>query len=412
MTKEPPPEILTPEDMAHMSLLNESERRRFKATRAIHLQQQGVGIHKISKIMETSKNTIYKGIRELRQGTGLDRGRVRGYGGGRKASLPKHPEWIDTFKLVIEPHLAGLPQDEDVFWISMTVPQIRKGMKGHGCDISEYYIRQILDSLGFRNRSFIKDLPMREVEERDAQFCQIADVRARCEQLGLPILSIDTKKKELIGNFKRDGKALSVGQPKSNDHDFETFAEAKIVPHGIYDVTKNVGYLTLGTNHDTSKFVCDNIARVWNQDLHRQYAQAHTIVILCDGGGSNSSSHRIVKQDLMDLANRLNMNIFVMHYPPYCSKWNPIEHRLFSQITRSWSGAPLLSIEQAAQRAARTTTSKGLTVHVNINNKTYDIQRPIDNDYERRLKWQVVHRPKLPKWNYLVKPDNPSQLIF
>ena len=117
-------------------------------------------------------------------------------------------EWIDTFKLVIEPHLAGLPQDEDVFWISMTVPQIRKGMKGHGCDISEYYIRQILDSLGFRNRSFIKDLPMREVEERDAQFCQIADVRARCEQLGLPILSIDTKKKELIGNFKRDGKEL------------------------------------------------------------------------------------------------------------------------------------------------------------------------------------------------------------
>ena len=107
MTKEPPPEILTPEDMAHMSLLNESERRRFKATRAIHLQQQGVGIHKISKIMGTSKNTIYKGIRELRQGTGLDRGRVRGYGGGRKASLPKHPEWIDTFKLVIEPHLAG-----------------------------------------------------------------------------------------------------------------------------------------------------------------------------------------------------------------------------------------------------------------------------------------------------------------
>ena len=114
----------------------------------------------------------------------------------------------------------------------------------------------------------------------------------------------------------------------------------------------------------------------------------------------------------MDLANRLDMNLLVMHYPPYCSKWNPIEHRLFSQITRSWSGAPLLSIEQAAQRAARTTTSKGLTVHVNINNKTYDIQRPIDNNYERRLKWQVVHRPNLPKWNYLVKPDNPSQLIF
>lgn len=215
------------------------------------------------------------------------------------------------------------------------------------------------------------------------------------------------QEKKLIGNFKRDGKALCVGQPKSNDHDFETFAKAKIVPHGIYDVTANVGYLTLGTNHDTSKFVCDNIARVWN-DLHQKYPQVHTMVILCDGGGSNSSSHRIVKQDLMNLANRLNMNLLVMHYPPYCSKWNPVEHRLFSQITRSWSGAPLLSIQEAAQRANRTTTLKGLTVHVNINNKTYDIQRTIEDNYERRLKWQVIHHHNLPKWNYLVKPGKVS----
>ncbi len=121
--------------------------------------------------------------------------------------------------------------------------------------------------------------------------------------------------------------------------------------------------MTMGVSHDTSKFVSDNIERVWNQYLKEQYPDAHTIAILCDGGGSNSSSHRIVKQDLMDLANRLNMRTLVMHYPPYCSKFNPIEHRLFSQITRSWNGAPLMSVEDAAEKAARTTTKTGLKVY-------------------------------------------------
>lgn len=181
------------------------------------------------------------------------------------------------------------------------------------------------------------------------------------------------------------------------------FSDGQIVPHGIYDVTKNVGYMTIGTSHDTSKFVCDNIERVWNQHLRVQYPAANTIVILCDGGGSNSSSHRIVKQDLMDLASKLDMNLLVMHYLPYCSKYNPIEHRLFSQITRSWSGAPLLSLEDAARPAAETTTSKGLTVYVDLNNKTYDIQRSIDESYDDTLKKRVVFQTVLSKWNYLVK---------
>ena len=197
---------------------------------------------------------------------------------------------------------------------------------------------------------------MREVTERDAQFVHIAEVRKQCEELGIPLLSIDTKKKELLGNFKRSGKVLCVGQPKSLDHDFESFAEGKIVPHGIYDVTRNVGYMTMGTDHDTSMFVCDNIERVWDKYLKVQYPEVNTIAILCDGGGSNSCSHKIVKQDLMDLANRLGMKLLVMHYPPYCSKYNPIEHKLFSQITRSWSGAPLLSMDDAVRRAAETTT--------------------------------------------------------
>ena len=211
---------------------------------------------------------------------------------------------------------------------------------------------------------------------------------------------------EMLGNFKREGKALSTGRLKSLDHDFATFSDGQIVPHGIYDVTRNVGYMTLGISHDTSRFVCDNIARVWREHLREQYPDAHTLVILCDGGGSNSSSHRIVKQDLMNLADRLGIRLLVVHYPPYCSKFNPIEHRLFSQITRSWSGAPLMSLQNAAQRAAMTTTKTGLKVFVHVNSKSYDIMRPIDESYQKRLAQQVIFAPELGKWNHLVKPAN------
>ncbi len=344
-------------------------------------------------------------MQELNDGYTPAQGRQRRPGGGRKSLVSQHPEWIDAIKLVIEPHCAGLPQDENVVWVSLAVPQIKVELAKKGYDMSEYVIREVLKSLGFRKRSFIKDLPLAESEDRDAQFDNIAEIRKQCEELRLPVLSIDTKKKELIGNFKRDGRVFSIGRPKVFDHDFETFAECKMVPHGIFDVAQNVGYMTLGSNHDTSEFVCDNIERIWKQHLRKMYADAKTIVLLCDGGGSNSSRHRIVKQDLMNLANRLNMNILVMHYPPYCSKFNPIEHRLFSQISRSWSGAPLTSIENAADRAAATTTSKGLTVHVNINDKTYDIKRNIDSDYERKARQRIVHQVTLPKWNYLVKPS-------
>lgn len=402
MTKKAPPESLSPTSLAFMSELNECQMRHYLAECALALGRHGVS--KVSEKMGYCKNTIRQGIRELRSGYTPGEGRIRRPGGGRKLQLPDHPEWVETFRLVIEPHLAGLPQDENVFWVSLTVPQIHRGMVDFGCEISEYHVRQILQSFGFRNRKFLKDLPMRDAKERDAQFLHISDVREKCAGLGLPILSIDTKKKELIGNFQRDGRALCVGQPKSFDHDFETFADGKIVPHGIYDVTKNECYLTIGTSHDTSKFVCDNIARVWNEHLREQYPNAHTMVLLCDGGGSNASTHRIVKQDLMNLANRLGMKLLVMHYPPYCSKHNPIEHRAFSQIDRSWRGAPLLSIEDAVKRAAATTTKTGLTVHVDVNSKTYEIKRPIDRNYELRLGWQIVFDPNLPKWNYLIKP--------
>ena len=396
-----PPEVLTTQKKLFMSTLNEYQKRRYLGTEALALGRRGVD--KISQFFDVSKNTVYASIRGTDSGYSPEAGRIRRPGGGRKSELDRHPEWFETLKIVIGPRTAGLPQDEGVIWVSMSVPDIADKMEAAGCKVSEYFVRQMPERMGFRRRSFIKDLPMREVEERDAQFKNIADIREKAAEIGLPIISIDTKKKEIIGNFKREGMVMAIGQPRSLDHDFATFSDGKIVPHGIYDVTKNIGYMTIGTSHDTSKFVCDNIERVWNEHLREQYPGADTMVILCDGGGSNSSSHRIVKQDLMRLASKLDVNLLVMHYPPYCSKFNPIEHRLFSQITRSWSGAPLLTIEDAVERAAATTTKTGLTVYVDINTKTYEIQRPIDESYKRNLRQRVVFQESLPKWNYLVK---------
>ena len=396
-----PPEVLTTQKKLFMSQLNECQRRQYLGTEALALGRRGVD--EVTQFFGVSKTTVYNSINEIKSGYSPEPGRIRRRGGGRKRLLDSHPEWLETFNLVIGPRIAGLPQDEGVIWVSMSAPEIARKMADNGCYVSEYIVRQILERLGFCRRSFTKDLPMKDVKDRDAQFQNIAEIREKAAEINLPIISIDTKKKELVGNFKREGKVLAIGHPRSLDHDFATFSDGQIVPHGIYDVTKNVGYMTIGTSHDTSKFVCDNIGHVWNEHLKEQYPRANTIVILCDGGGSNSSSHRIVKQDLMKLASRLNMNLLLMHYPPYCSKYNPIEHRLFSQITRSWSGAPLLSVEDAARRAAETTTSKGLTVYVDINTKTYDIQRPIDESYERDSRRRIIPMEALPKWNYLVK---------
>lgn len=406
MITKSPPEVLSPSDLAYMSTLNERDRRWFLATKAADLKAHGLNYRKVSKIMGTSTHTLQNGRQELLSGEGPGDGRIRRTCAGRKSVLPQHPEWTQAVVQIIEPHTAGLSQDENVVWISLSVTQIMSELSAIGYDISRYFVRQILDSLGLRERSFYKDLPMKEVKNRDEQFQRISSIREEAEAVGLPIISIDTKKKEMLGNFKREGKAFSNGQPLAYDHDFSTFSDGQIVPHGIYDVTRNVGYMTLGISHDTSKFVCDNIARVWREYLKEQYPTAHTLGILCDGGGSNSSEHRIVKQNLMDLANNLDIKLLVVHYPPYCSKFNPIEHRLFSQITRSWSGAPLMSLQNAADRAAMTTTKKGLKVLVHINSKTYDIKRPIEDSYQKRLARQVVFAPELGKWNYLVKPAN------
>ena len=243
-----------------------------------------------------------------------------------------------------------------------------------------------------------------QVEQRNEQFKKIAVYRKQFTDMNFPILSIDTKKKELIGNFYRSGSCYSQSMRRVNDHDFASFSQGQIIPHGIYDISTNTGYVTLGTGKDTSEFVCDNLRRVWIQHLQYRYPHAHTMMILCDGGGSNASAHYIVKQDLCKLSNLLNMNILMVHYPPYCSKYNPIEHRCFSQITRTWQGVPFYNIQFVKELTDKTSTATGLKVFSEINTKQYLINRKVSAEFKTNLNNQIVFDDKIPKWNYLIKP--------
>lgn len=388
-------------DFALISRLDERAKRLFLATRADHFGKHGVTL--VSKASGVNRKTIYRGIRELKSTEGLQDRRVRNAGGGRRNLLQKHPEYLEEFDAIVKDHTAGLPQDDSVRWLNLTTPQIREKLKEHNVDVSDYHVRQMISIRDFKKRSFVKFQTFKNVKDRDAQFQKINNIIGLCLDKGIPVLSIDTKKKEMIGNFKRSGKVLCQESPKALDHDFQSYSEGTIVPHGIYDVGTNTGYLTIGTNHDTSEFVCDNLLRVWTEHLQWKYPKADSVCLLCDGGGSNSSSHHIFKQSLMKLAKVLWLNILVVHYPPYCSKYNPIEHRLFAHITRSWNGAPLLSVEQACKQASDTKTSKGLTVYATINPKTYETNRPVEPTFESDKSKMIVFDDKLPKWNYLVK---------
>ena len=381
--------------------LNERQRRLFIASKAAG--DDGFAIRPLCEFLKVSTKTVCKGIRELREKTSPGEGRVRRPGGGAKDKIAQHPEWKECFMEIVSEHMAGDPQDEDTVWLNIKAPAIRREFLKRGTDISEYHVRRLVRECGFKSRSFRKDIPMRKVEGRNEQFGKISMVKQACVASGIPIISIDTKKKELVGNFKRQGTVLCTAAPKAFDHDFATFSDGTIVPHGIYDIARNTGYLTIGTSHDTSEFVCDNIEACWREHLSAAYPDARTLVILCDGGGSNSSSHHIVKQDLIGLSDRIGMQIVVMHYPPYCSKYNPIEHRLFSQITRSWSGTPILSAADASKRAEETVTKAGLKVFSRVVDKAYETGRKVSDGYRERLARRVVFDTQLHKWNYLIK---------
>jgi hypothetical protein len=398
-----PADIVTDKEMEYFKDLDERQARQFAAIIAERNGRQGVSL--VCGILPISRNTVYRGSHELDSGEHLEEGRVRKQGGGRKSTLSKHPEYITIFREIVEFDIAGLPQDASTMWLRLTPSQIQQIFsEQYHIEISLYTVRQIIGAEGYTRRKPVKTLPMADCDKRDEQFKNIEQLRKWCEQTGTPIFSMDTKKKEILGLFRRDnGTAYCTEPVKVNDHDYSTFSNGKMVPHGIYDVMRNTGYMTFGVSHDTAEFACDCLVAQWEKHLRHVYPSAKCICILCDGGGSNNARSWQFKWCLMETAKRLGIDIRIAHYPPYCSKWNPIEHMLFSQISRVWSGAVFNTIEEASDMAAKTTTKTGLAVFTTINRNIYETKKERNPLFESECDRHIVKDEILPKWNYLVK---------
>ncbi len=293
--------------------------------------------------------------------------------------------------------------NEKVRWTNLKTSDVVKLFAAKGVPASRFMVNRLTKMKGFVKRKMSKTKTIKEVERRDEQFQEIAQTITECKEKGLPILSIDTKKKEFIGQFYRAGKSSCESAREVLDHDFPSLAEGVVVPHGIYDVQQNEGYVSLGQSKDTSEFLCDNLRYHWKNSIQNKYPKATEMLLLLDGGGSNSCLHYIVKEDLQKLSDELGMKLRIAHYPAYCSKYNPIEHRLFPHLQRSWEGVVFESYEIIKAQAEKTTTQTGLKVVAWINEKVYQTGRKYSKNFKETM--TITFDEILPKWNYQIQPS-------
>jgi hypothetical protein len=291
----------------------------------------------------------------------------------------------------------------NVFWTNLNCSKISELLKAQSIIAGVHVVKQLMKLCGYVKRKMVKCKTLKESKDRNLQFQNIMYLRTIFTMLGLPILSIDSKKKEMIGNFYRAGSSYTLEPVQVYDHDFKNFAQGEIIPHGIFDVNRNECYLTIGTSKDTAEFITDNIEFHWNNSIKNHYPNAEKMLILCDGGGSNSCRHHVVKEQLQKLSDRLNIEIVIAHYPAYCSKWNPIEHKAFCHISRSWQGAVFDNLSIVKELAEKTTTKKGFSVKVNINDKIYSTGKKASTEFLENS--EIEFDEFLPRWNYIFKPN-------
>jgi hypothetical protein len=294
--------------------------------------------------------------------------------------------------------------DEKVRWTNLTIAQIVAALaQDHNIQVSKTVVRKLLKKHDYRRRQAQKRMTMKDdIPYRNEQFENISRLRAEYEAAGNPIVSMDTKKKEHLGNFYRDGHLFTLEEMRANDYDFNSFSEGVIIPHSLYDIQLNIGYIQIGTSHDTSEFACDSFRHWWYQHGRQHYPNATSILVLCDGGGSNSSRQYLFKQDLQCLSDEIGIEIRIAHYPPYCSKYNPIEHRLFPHVTRACQGVMFTSIELVKELMENTRTSKGLKAFVCILDKVYETGRKVAADFKENIR--LIFDGLLPGWNYRAVP--------
>lgn len=313
-----------------------------------------------------------------------------------------------AFLDVVDPFTAGDPDEAGVLWTNLSRPQIARELLERGFRVSVTVVTQLLKRHRLGRRQALKTLCLDQHAQRDRQFQIINRYRAEFQASPDPVLSMDTKHKEFLGLLFRKGRLYTQKAKKALDHDFPSSAQGVVYPHGLYDLKRNLGHLNLGNSHDTSRFACDSVGHWWETLGRFAYPQARRLLLCCDGGGSNASNRYVFKYHLERLAERTGLEIRVAHYPPGCSKHNPIEHRFFPHVTRACQGLLLTSVEVTAQAMAKASTRQGLKTTVHVLAGNYPTKEGYPEDYKETMK--IHFDEELPVWNYRAIPSHSCEL--
>jgi hypothetical protein len=385
-------------------VLDERSRRRFAAAEARAAGRGGVAI--VSRITGVARSTINRGLAELDDDAPRDVAvrRVRRPGGGRKMLIETDTTLLSDLQGLVEPTTRGDPQ-APLLWTSRSLRNLAEALQAMGHRIGHNVVADLLRQLNYSLQGNRKTREGSNTPDRDAQFHYInAQVTAALEAGG-PEISVDTKKKELVGDFKNAGRELRTkGDPEPvRVHDFKIPELGRAVPYGVYDIAGNAGWVSVGIDHDTASFAVNAIRRWWQSMGRGRYPEARSLLITADCGGSNGSRVRLWKHELQALADELRLTITVCHLPPGTSKWNKIEHRLFSFITQNWRGKPLVSYQTIVQLIAATTTRTGLNVKSEIDNATYPAGIKVSDRDMAAI--NITPHQFHGEWNYTIRPN-------
>lgn len=389
------------QEYQHMrEMLNEKQWRQYLAVEA----QRRESVSQVAEAAGVSKNTVKRGLKELEAGEGYRPGeRIRKPGGGMKKLVETDVTLLADLEQELEP--KGDPMSF-VQWTSKSLAHLVEALTAKGHQIKKSALAKILHDLGFSLHANKKTIEGTSHPDRDAQFRHINSTCEKFEQEGNPIISVDCKKKELIGTFKNNGREWQAkGEAtRVNVYDFLSLADGKAVPYGIYDLIQKSGFVNVGIDHDTAEFAVESIRRWWQSTGKALYPGKKELLITADGGGSNGVRNRLWKKKLQDLANEEQLAITVVHYPPATSKWNKIEHRLFSFISINWRAKPLTSLEVVLELISHTTTKEGLAVRAMKDSNTYPTGLKVSDDElaALNLSREAFHG----EWNYTIKPQN------
>ena len=382
--------------------LNENQKRWFAAEKSLELGYGGIS--KISKITKLSRTTITLGIKEIRASdNALISERIRKEGGGRKSISDVDQSIVKSLDKILNETTAGDPMS-NIRWTCKSVRKISDQLKKMGHAVSYRTVHRLLIGMGYSLQANRKSLSKENNPERDRQFRIINRKVSKYLREELPVISVDTKKKEIVGKFANKGTTWrKKGEPQLvEDHDFSSRGIGKAIPYGTYDIGKNQGLVNVGISSDTAEFAVNSILKWWNEFGERNYPEADKLLICADGGGSNGSRNRLWKYCLQRFSDKTGLEIYVCHYPPGTSKWNKIEHRMFSYISSNWRGQPLESYEAIIDLIGSTTTKKGLKIKAKLDKRKYKKGRAISDEEFKRI--NLVKNKTLSQWNYSIIP--------